>query len=49
MLWRRAAEEGLPYRNNQNVLAAEEAVQLVAENIGVASQKPVRYVPEGTG
>jgi DNA-binding transcriptional LysR family regulator len=36
MLWRRAAEEGLPYRNNQNVLSAEEAVQLVAENIGIA-------------
>ena len=36
LLWRRAAEEGLPYRNNQNVLAAEEAVQLVAENIGIA-------------
>jgi len=36
MLWRRAPEEGLPYRNNENVLAAEEAVQLVAENIGIA-------------
>ena len=36
MLSRRAREDGVPYRNNQNVLAAEEAVQLVAESVGIA-------------
>lgn len=36
MISRRAAEEGVAYRNNQNVLAADEAFQLVAENVGIA-------------
>jgi DNA-binding transcriptional LysR family regulator len=36
MIFRRAAEEGVAYRNNQNVLAADEALQLVAENVGIA-------------
>lgn len=36
MISRRAAEEGIAYRNNQNVLAADEALQLVAENLGIA-------------
>jgi DNA-binding transcriptional LysR family regulator len=33
---RRAAEEGIAYRANQNVLSADEAFQLVAENVGIA-------------
>jgi len=36
MISRRAAEEGVSYRNNQNVLTAEEAFQLVSENVGIA-------------
>ena len=36
LIFRRAAEEGIAYRNNQNVLAADEAFQLVADNVGVA-------------
>lgn len=36
MISRRAAEEGVTYRNNQNVLSDEEALQLVAENVGIA-------------
>ena len=36
MISRRAAEEGVIYRNNQNVLSADEACQLVAENVGIA-------------
>jgi len=36
MISRRAAEEGVIYRNNQNVLTAEEAFQLVSENVGIA-------------
>ncbi|MGD0270711.1 MAG: LysR family transcriptional regulator [Candidatus Sulfotelmatobacter sp.] len=36
LVFRRAAEEGIAYRNNQNVLAADEAFQLVADNVGVA-------------
>ena len=36
MISRRAAEEGVTYRNNQNVLSADEAFQLVEENVGVA-------------
>jgi len=36
MIARRAAEEGVIYLNNQNVLWAEEAFQLVSENVGVA-------------
>ncbi len=36
MISRRAAEEGVTYRNNQNVLSTEEAFQLVAENVGIA-------------
>jgi DNA-binding transcriptional LysR family regulator len=36
MISRRAAEEGVPYKNNQNVMAADEAFQLVAENVGIA-------------
>jgi DNA-binding transcriptional LysR family regulator len=35
-IFRRAAEEGIAYRNNQYVLAADEAFQLVADNVGVA-------------
>jgi DNA-binding transcriptional LysR family regulator len=33
---RRAKEEHVTYKNNQNVLSADEAFQLVAENIGIA-------------
>jgi DNA-binding transcriptional LysR family regulator len=36
MIARRAAEDGVIYRNNQNVLSADEAFQLVAENVGIA-------------
>jgi DNA-binding transcriptional LysR family regulator len=36
MILRRAKEEGVRYENNQNVLSAEEAFQLVGENIGIA-------------
>ena len=36
MIFRRAAEEGVAYKNNQNVLSADEAFQLVAENVGIA-------------
>jgi DNA-binding transcriptional LysR family regulator len=36
MIARRAAEDGVIYRNNQNVLSADEAFQLVAENLGIA-------------
>jgi len=36
MISRRAAEEGVVYRNNQHVLTAEEAFQLVSENVGIA-------------
>ena len=36
MIARRAAEEGVIYLNNQNVLSAEEAFQLVSENVGIA-------------
>ncbi len=36
MISRRAAEDGVIYRNNQNVLTAEEAFQLVSENVGIA-------------
>jgi hypothetical protein len=36
MISRRAAEEGVVYRNNQNVLKADEAFQLVSENVGMA-------------
>ena len=36
MISRRAAEEGVIYRNNQHVLTAEEAFQLVSENVGIA-------------
>ena len=36
MISRRAAEEGVTYRNNQNVLSDEEALQLVSENVGIA-------------
>jgi|HubBroStandDraft_6_1064221.scaffolds.fasta_scaffold198857_2 DNA-binding transcriptional LysR family regulator len=35
-IFRRAAEEGIAYRNKQNVIAADEAFQLVADNVGVA-------------
>ncbi len=33
---RRASEDGVIYRNNQNVLTADEAFQLVSENVGIA-------------
>jgi hypothetical protein len=36
MIFRRAAEEGVAYKNNQNVLSADEAFHLVAENVGIA-------------
>jgi DNA-binding transcriptional LysR family regulator len=36
MISRRAAEDGIIYKNNQNVLTAEEAFQLVSENVGIA-------------
>ena len=36
MIVRRAAEEGVAYKNNQNVLSADEAFQLVAESVGIA-------------
>jgi DNA-binding transcriptional LysR family regulator len=36
MISRRAAEEGVIYKNNHNVLTAEEAFQLVSENVGIA-------------
>jgi len=36
MISRRAAEQGVIYRNNQHVLTAEEAFQLVSENVGIA-------------
>jgi DNA-binding transcriptional LysR family regulator len=36
MISRRAAEEGVIYRNNQKVLTAEGAFQLVSENVGIA-------------
>jgi DNA-binding transcriptional LysR family regulator len=36
LIFRRAAEEGIAYRNNQNVLAADEAFELVADNVGIA-------------
>jgi DNA-binding transcriptional LysR family regulator len=36
MICRRATEQGVVYKNNQNVLTADEAFQLVAENVGIA-------------
>jgi DNA-binding transcriptional LysR family regulator len=33
---RRAIEQSVTYKNNQNVLSADEAFQLVAENVGIA-------------
>jgi len=36
MIVRRAKEEGVTYKNNQNVMSAEVAFQLVAENVGIA-------------
>ena len=36
MIARRAAEDGVVHVNNQNVLTAEEAFQLVSENVGIA-------------
>jgi hypothetical protein len=36
VILRRAAEEGLVVKSNQTVLAEEEAIHLVAENLGVA-------------
>jgi len=33
---RRATEQKVAYKNNQNVLSADEAFQLVAENVGIA-------------
>jgi DNA-binding transcriptional LysR family regulator len=36
MIFRRAAEEEVAYRNNQNVMSTDEAFQLVEENIGIA-------------
>jgi DNA-binding transcriptional LysR family regulator len=36
MIVRRAKEEGVTYKNNQNVLSSDEAFQLVAENVGIA-------------
>ena len=33
---RRATEQRVAYKNNQNVLSADEAFQLVAENVGIA-------------
>jgi hypothetical protein len=36
MISRRAAEEGVPYKDKRNVMAAAEAFQSVAESVGIA-------------
>jgi DNA-binding transcriptional LysR family regulator len=36
MILRRAKEEDVTHKNNQNVLSADEAFQLVEENVGIA-------------